>query len=104
MEKMTYREFKEKMTQYNMNGKTVTGVIVFTEDSFNKLYSLDSRSYRVSSNAKVFTPTAKGYSLFGTALDGSDTGVNLVNYIDVEYGRECCESGGWHVDYCYIED
>lgn len=99
--KITYKELKEIFTNINRNKEPVKyGVIVFTEDSFNKPYSLESRSYKVSSDNKVFRPDAIGYSLYGSALDGSDDGVRLESYMKEEHGG----SNGWKVDYCYILD
>ena len=99
--KITYKELKEIFTNINKNKEPDKyGVIVFTEDSFTKPYSLESRSYKVSSDNKVFKPDALGYSLYGSALDGSDDGVRLESYMKEEQGG----SNGWKVDYCYILD
>ena len=99
--KITYKELKEIFTNINKNKEPDKyGVIVFTEDSFTKPYSLESRSYKVSSDNKVFKPDALGYSLYGSALDGSDDEVRLESYMKEEHGG----SDGWKVDYCYILD
>lgn len=78
--------------------KHLTGCIVFTEDSFKKQYSLESRTYEVSSYNKAFIPGMCGYSIFGSALDGSDDGVRLEAYMAAEHGGK----DGWKVDYCYL--
>lgn len=78
--------------------KHLTGCIVFTEDSFKKQYSLESRTYEVSSNNKAFIPNMGGYSIYGSALDGSDDGVRLEGYMAAEHGGK----NGWRVDYCYL--
>lgn len=70
-------------------------VIVFTEDSFDKEYSLDARSYKVSSDCKYFNPLMIGNSLFGDALDGTDDDVRLEYYMSTRINP-------WYVDYCYI--
>ena len=102
MNKMTYREFCNVMHEFNETHnwakEYIKGVIVFTEDSFKKIYPLESRSYQVSSANKAWIPGMGGYSIFASALDGSDNGVRLEQYIDVEYGGK----DGWHVDYCYL--
>lgn len=106
MKKLTYYEMKDTMQRAFTEGKKKTAVIVFTEDSFPKQYSLESRSYRVSADNKVFNPRAAGYSLYGECLDGKDRGVRLEQYIDCEYGKDNKfgkDGMGWHVDYCYIE-
>ena len=72
-----------------------TAVIVFTEDSFKKKYSLKERSYEVSSDAKLFNDQMLGNSLFGTCLDGTEVGVRLDQYMKLEKNR-------WEVEYCYV--
>ena len=39
-----------------------------------------------------------GYSIYGSALDGTDNGVRLEQYMWAEKGGE----NGWKVDYCYM--
>lgn len=108
MEKITYKELTETFRKFNESKgyrrksdckERITGVIVFTEDSFIYKYPLEGRSYRVSSDNKAFLSASLGYSIFGDALDGSDPGVRLEEYIDVEYGGK----DGWHVEYCYLD-
>ena len=72
--------------------------IVFTKDSFNVPYSLESRTYEFSSDNKVFLPNAHGYSIWASAVDGSDNGVRIEQYMRDEYAKD----DGWKVDYCYI--
>lgn len=102
IKKLTYKELKEYFLNFNKTHnyakEAIKGVIVFTEDSFNKEYPLESRSYVVSSNCKAFVPGMCGYSIFGSALDGSDSGVRLDYYIKDERAVE----DGWKVDYCYL--
>lgn len=108
MKKITYAELKETFRNFNSDkgvtckglGKYITGVIVFTKDSFDIEYSLESRSYRVSSDNKAFIPNMCGYSIFGSALDGTDNGVRLEAYMEEEHGGD----NGWKVDYCYLEE
>lgn len=94
MTKLTWKDFKEQMIKANVAHQNITGVIVFAEDSFKAKYPLDSRSYRVHSSEKIFNPSACGYSMFGSSLDGTDCGVRLEHYMREE---------GWTVDYCYFE-
>lgn len=70
-------------------------VIVFKSESFSKKYSLKERSYVVSRDNKWFNPYMLGRSLFGSCLDGKDTGVRLDWYM---YDEE----RPWIIDYCYI--
>ena len=65
-------------------------VLVFTEDSFDNPYSLESRSYAFSTENKWFQPYAIGTSLFGYCLDKQDMGVRLDWYLHE-----------WKIDYCY---
>lgn len=102
MEKMTYAELAGKFRVHEASHPDthLTGFIVFTEDSFDKSYSLESRTYRVSSDNKAYRPNMGGYSIFGWALDGSDPGVRLEAYMAAEKGGP----SGWKVDYCYVEE
>ena len=108
MSKMSYaemasifyrRESENKSLPYDEQ-RHLTGCIVFTEDSFTKQYSLESRTYCVSSNNKAYIPGMSGYSIYGSALDGSDDGVRLEAYMAAEKGG----ADGWKVDYCYLVD
>lgn len=104
IKKITYAELCKNMYEFNKthnwSEESISGVIVFTEDSFNKIYPLESRSYGVSSNNKAWIPGMCGYSIYASSLDKTDRGVRLEQYIDVEYGGK----NGWHVDYCYMTD
>lgn len=100
-EKLMFREFRKRMFEHNSAPglkEPVYGVVVFTEDSFSRQYSLESRSYRVSSDNKAFRAGNYSVSLFGSALDGSDFGVKISAYMcDLNGGED-----GWKVDHCYF--
>lgn len=84
---MKYSELKAEFRQYNDQHwphSHLTGMIVFTEDSFNKPYTRLSRSYRLSSDNKAYWPHAAGYSIFADCLDGTDQGVRLEWYMAEE--------------------
>lgn len=103
MKKLNYAEFTEIMREHNNKtdgdyAKAISGVIVFTEDSFTKIYSLESRSYEVSSCNKAWIAGMGGYSIYGTSLDKTDRGVRLEAYMRAEKGG----ADGWKVDYCYL--
>lgn len=102
IKKITYKELKNYFILFNKTHnhakEAIKGVIVFTEDSFDKEYSLESRSYVVSSNCKAFIPSMNGYSIFGSSLDGIEHYVRLEQYMKDEYDVE----DGWKVDYCYL--
>lgn len=96
---MTYLELKAVFQKWNREShkEALTAHIIFTMDSFDREYSLLSRTYAVSSNNKAFRPNMGGYSIFGDSLDGTDIGVRLEGYM-AEEGNP----GGWKVDGCYI--
>lgn len=102
MKKITFGEFSKAMRKFNDernytvkgNAERLNGVIVFTEDSFNRPYSVEERSYRTNSDQKAFIPNQSSNSIFADCLDGKDIGVRLDWYMGTE----------WKVDYCYLED
>ena len=102
--RMTYAEMKARFREHESlpyQGRTpqhLVGYIVFTEGSFDKEYSKESRTYEVSSNNKAFIPGMGGYSIYGSAIDGSDYGVRLEQYMAEERG----DAGNWIVDHCYM--
>ena len=75
----------------------LTAHIIFTEDSFNKPYSLLSRTYLVSSDNKAFWPNMFSRSIFAYCLDGTDQGVRLDWCMEEEGNPD-----GWKVEDCYI--
>ena len=98
---MTYQEMKKHFQEVEKEyDGHVTGYIVFSQDSFTKPYSLESRTYVVSSDNKAFQPNKGGYSIFAEALDGTDRGVRLEQYMADEFGGK----DGWKVERCYMKD
>ena len=102
MEKITYSKMCEILRNHNLetdirvkgvDKNPLYGVVVFTEDTFSVPYTLEERSYRVSSDNKAFIYGMISNSVFANCLDGKDNGVRLDCYI-----------GDWKVDYCYMED
>lgn len=110
MERLDWYEAKEYLRKFNKEHgykcgnsickETAHIVVVFTEDSFNKSYSIESRSYIVSSDNKAFIDGMGGYSIYAGSLDGTDPCVRLEQYMELEYAGK----GGWKVEYCYIKD
>ena len=97
--KSLFRQREERLAKVPAKSEDhLLGCIVFTEDSFTELYSLEERTYVVSSNNKAFQPNMGGYSIYGSSLDGSDRGVRLEGYMAEEGNGE----RGWKVDYCYL--
>lgn len=96
---MTYQEMKEHFREAEKeSGKHLTGYIVFSQASFEKPYPLAARTYVVSSDNKAFRPNMGGYSIYASALDGSDNGVRLEQYMASEHGG----SDGWQIERCYM--
>lgn len=97
---MDYTDLKQVFQELKRNSprEDLTAHIVFTEDSFARLYPLLSRTYSVSSDNKAFWPSMGGYSIFACCLDKtSDQGVRLDWYM-AEEGN----AGGWQVEDCYV--
>lgn len=92
---MTVNELYEELRKANASGTERFGVIVFSKDNWSVDYSLESRSYKVSSECRRFKAGAISNSVFGDALDGTDNGVRL----DL-----CIAELGWRVDTCYMLD
>lgn len=91
MNKISYAEFYKRMMDRNKSkGSPITGVIVYKQSSFDKEYTEEERSYRVSSDNKCFFSKISN-SMYGDCLDGKDLGVRLDWY-------------NWDVDYCYFEE
>lgn len=80
-------------------GQHLTGYIVFSQDSFELEYSLEERTYVVTSNNKAYRPNMGGYSIFASSLDGSDFGVRLDHYMADEHGG----ADGWKIERCYMK-
>ena len=95
---MTYWKLREYFRAAERQGQHLTGYIVFSPASFEELYSLEARTYGVSSNNKAFQPNMGGYSIYASSLDGSDPIVRLEQYMAAEYGGK----DGWQVERCYM--
>lgn len=82
------------------DGKThLLAHIIVSADSFpDKSYSLESRTYEVSSNNKAYQPNMGGYSVFASSVDGSDPCIRLERYLAAEKGGK----DGWKIDCCYL--
>ena len=98
---ITYSELISyfKAVEQSKTGKHLNGYIVFTEDSFTAPYEERARTYAVSSNNKAFQPGMGGYSIYGSALDGTDPCVRLEQYMAVERGGK----NGWKIERCYVK-
>ena len=98
---MSYQEMTKRFREAEHNRKEhLTGYVVFTEDSFDKPYSEESRTYVISSNNKAFQSGMGGYSIYASSLDGSDKCVRLEAYMSAEHGGE----NGWKIEKCYMKE
>ena len=52
----------------------------------------------MSSDNKAYQPNMGGYSIFAVALDGSDNGVRLEQYLSAELAG----ADGWQIERCYM--
>lgn len=100
---MTYNEMKKYFREYNKTHnhieEAINGYIVITQDSFNREYTEEERTYEISSDNKAFIPGMLGYSIYGNCLDGIDRGVRMDYYLEEE-PNGC----GWKIERCYIKD
>lgn len=97
---MSYTELKSLFRKAENEGKHIVGYITFTEDSFDKEYSLESRTYVICSNNKAFQSGMGGYSIYASSVDKSDPLVRLERYMRDEQGG----SDGWKIERCYIRE
>lgn len=95
---MTYSTMRRYFRIAERTNQHLTGYIVFSPASFEKEYSLESRTYVVSSDNKAYRPNMGGYSIFATSLDGSDPCVRLEQYMASEHGGK----DGWQIERCYM--
>ena len=99
---LSYSEMTGKFyeAERSGSGEHLTGYIVFSQDSFKEPYNEAARTYVVSSNNKAFMPGMGGYSIYGSALDGSDPCVRLERYMQDEKGG----TEGWKIERCYMKE
>ena len=94
--KITWVELADKMrAAVKKKDGVEIGVVVFKEENWpDKDYSLDARSYMVSSDAKYFDCDMCGSSIFSSSLDGEDRCMRLDYMLFGDHA--------WKIDYCYI--
>lgn len=97
-EEMSYADLCRQFREAERNGQHLIGRITFTEDSFSYPFSEEARTYVVSSQNKAFMPNMGGYSIYASALDGSDPMVRLEQYMADERGGE----NGWKIERCCL--
>lgn len=97
---MSYGELKNHFRQAEKDRNHAVGYVVFTEDSFDKPYTEEQRTYVISSNNKAFIEGMGGYSIYGSSLDGTDNLVRLEAYMADEHGGK----DGWKIEKCYVKD
>ena len=95
---MTYSTMRNYFRIAERARQHLSGFIVFSPASFEKEYSVESRTYAVSSDNKAFQPNMGGYSIYAASLDGSDPCVRLEQYMASERGGK----DGWQIERCYM--
>lgn len=93
IKKMTFGELEALFIRHEATHpkEHLTAHIVYKEESWNRPYPLESRTYVVSSCNRAFEPGKISNSIFADCLDGSEFGVRLDWY-----------KKDWIVDYCYL--
>lgn len=97
---LSYGEMTELFANAEQSKKHISGYIVISQDSFPEHYPESARTYAVSSDNKAFQPNMGGYSIYASAIDGSDPMVRLENYMAAEKGGK----DGWKVERCYVRE
>lgn len=96
VKELSFAEMTNLFVKVNKEGKPhINGYIVFAQESFDKEYSELSRTYSVSSDNKAFRPSAGGFSIFGSCMDGTDQNIRLDGYIRGPGNK-------WKIEKCYI--
>ena len=95
---LTYPKMREYFRAAERNRQHLTGYIVFSPASFAREYSLESRTYAVSSDNNAFWSKVGSRSIFASALDGSDPHVRLDCFMAAEQGGP----DGWQIERCYM--
>ena len=100
-QQLTFQQVEQLISEHNakydirqqyQDDNPLWFVMVIDNKSFDKEYSLESRSYKFRSDNKFFLPDMAGSSLFATNLSNDDINVRLDWYI----------FDGWKIEYCYI--
>lgn len=96
----SYGEMTELFANAEQSKKHISGYIVISQDSFPEHYPESARTYAVSSDNKAFQPNMGGYSIYASAIDGSDPMVRLEQYMAAEKGGK----DGWKIERCYMRE
>ena len=92
---MNYQELTTLFRSVNDKGlPPIVGYVVFTENSFDKAYDEEARTYKVSSDNKAFQSGMGGYSIFASCVDGTDPCARIDLLMRDEYG--------WKVEKSYM--
>lgn len=96
---MTWFELVDKFCKHEMTHPQyhLVGYITFTDSSFTREYSEKARTYMICSNNKAFLPNTDQYSIYGTSLDRSDSGIRLDWYMEATGVRN-----GWKIERCWL--
>ena len=96
---LSFSEFREAMQEAFRAGSNnpICGIVVLREEAWSEKYPLDGRTYVTFSDYLAFDPKRKDNRFDGWALDGTDNGAHLDEYL-VDNG--VVDAG--KIEYCYI--
>ena len=98
--KMTFEELRNYFIEHNKTHDwtrdILKAIVVFTPDSFDREYSVESRTYEFKSDQKTFRDCCSN-SLYASCIDGTDPFVRLDWYMEY-YGNK----DGFKVESCYL--
>lgn len=74
-----YQEVIKRLRGYNSKKehKEMYGIVVFSQDNFDKQYSKESRTYVFSNNNEAFLKNSDSETIYGSNLDGTDVNVRI---------------------------
>ena len=95
---LTYQKMREYFRAAERNRQHLTGYIVFSPASFAREYSLESRTYAVSSDNNAFWSKVGRRSQFASARDGAGPLVRRDGFMAAAQGGPA----GWQIERCYM--
>lgn len=93
---MKYVELEKLLCAANIEGRKMDGFVTFSNESYTKEYTWESRTYLISSDNKRFQEGKISNSIWASSVDGSDVGLKLSNYMFGLYA--------WVIEDCGVVD
>ena len=90
-----YQEVVKRLRGYNSKKEheEMYGVVIFSQDNFDKQYSKESRTYVFSNNNEAFLKKSDSETIYGSNLDGTDVNIRI---------DKCADE--WIIEDAYITD